>query len=139
MMSSPPAHEAGPVEWVISDAPADPSHASAIRRALAEWLSATAFTEQTRYDITLAVYEAVANAVEHAYRDRTVTGTMTVHAAYSAAQGALQVSVSDHGTWQQPTPTPLRGNGIPLMTALSNDTSIDHTHRGTSVLMNWIV
>lgn len=127
------------MEWLVSDAPADPSQASAIRRAFAEWLSTTAFTERTRYDIALAVYEAMANAVEHAYRDRSAAGTMTVHAAYSTTQGELEVSISDHGTWQQPTPTPMRGNGIPLMTALSHNTSIDHTDRGTTVLMHWSI
>lgn len=139
MPYSPLSHRAGPVEWVISDAPADPSQAGAIRRALAEWLTTTAFTDQDRGDIALAVYEALANAAEHAYSTRPSSGTMTVHAAYSAIQGALEVSISDHGAWRPPVPDPMRGNGIRLMTALSDGTSIDHTDHGTTVLMHWSV
>ena len=134
-------HPVGPVEWVISDAPADPSHARSIRRALAQWLTATVFDDHARRDITLAVYEALANAVEHAYVRHPNTGTMTARAAYSHTRGVLQVSVTDHGRWRPSTPasTPMRGNGILLMNALSEDTSIDHTEEGTTVVMSFPV
>lgn len=130
-------HPVGPVEWVVSEAPADPSQATAIRRALAEWLETTAFDELARYDIALVVYEAMANAVEHAYPTHSSASTMTVRAAYSEADGGLQIAVSDYGQWKEREPDPLRGNGIPLMTRLSDDSSIQHTERGTTVLLNW--
>lgn len=132
-------HPVGPVEWVISDAPADPSHARSIRCGLAQWLTATVFDDHARRDITLAVYEALANAVEHAYVGHPDTGTMTARATYSPTRGVLQVSVTDRGRWRPSTPTPMRGNGIPLMNALSEDTSIDHTEEGTTVVMSFPV
>ncbi len=126
-----------PVELVVSEVPAVASRITALRRALEAWLGATAFDARRTGDIVLAVYEAMANVVEHAYRQAAATGTITLRAAYSAADRVLQVAVIYHGQWSTTEPDPVRGNGIPLMTALCTTSSIDHTATGTSVLLQW--
>lgn len=129
--------ESGPPALSFDNMPATAGQAAALRHTLADWLVTTPFDEVQRYDIVLAVYEAMANAVEHAYAHTHISGTLSLRAAYSDAQRLLQIAVSDHGRWREPTVNALRGNGIPLMTSLSDDSSIGHTDAGTTVLMQW--
>lgn len=126
----------GPAELVISGVPADATRASALRRALAAWLEVTAFDRARITDIALATYEALANAVEHAYRN-VAAGTMTLRAVYSNTDRTLEVAVTDAGHWQAPTVDPLRGNGLPLISALTQESAVEHTDSGTTVVMNW--
>lgn len=139
LVTTPRPASTHPAEWAISDVPADPSDAAAVRHAFAQWLAGIDVDTHARRDITLAVYEALANAVEHAYDRQETSGTMTIRAAYFEARGVLHVWVSDRGQWRPPTPSPLRGNGIPLMNALSGDTVIDRTEHGTTVGMTFPV
>lgn len=134
-----PVPGVGPSEFVFLDVPAHGEAISGIRHALVGWLGITDFDDDRSADIALAVYEAMANVVEHAYRDMDTTGTLDLRAGYSTVERALQVVVVDHGVWQRPAPNPMRGNGIPLMTALCDGVSIGHSDAGTSVLMNWFV
>ncbi|SNT29910.1 Anti-sigma regulatory factor (Ser/Thr protein kinase) [Rhodococcoides kyotonense] len=124
---------------MFSDVPADARAISGIRHALVGWLGITEFDDTRVADISLAVYEAMANTVEHAYSHTAAAGTLTLRAGYSSVERALQVVVLDHGRWQEDTSDRLRGNGIPLMSALCDDVSVDHTDAGTSVLMHWLV
>lgn len=131
--------ESGPPELAFDNAQATAGRAADLRHALADWLVTTPFGERERYDIVLAVYEAMANAVEHAYAHIGIDGTMSLQASFSEAEGLLQIEVSDRGRWREPTPSEIRGNGIPLMGSLSDNSSIGHTDSGTTVLMQWTV
>ncbi|NIL74809.1 hypothetical protein RhoFasB10_00901 [Rhodococcus sp. B10] len=128
---------AAPLELVIADVPATPSRAGAVRHAVASWLDAAAIDSSRRPDVELAVYEALANTVEHAYRDFDVPGTFTVRAAFSALEQTLEVAVVDHGRWRPPTPNPMRGNGLPLISAVTSVSSVAPSSEGTSVVMRW--
>ena len=55
------------VEFVHRSWPADPDQLVLIRRELAGWLAPLALTEEETANVVLAVDEAAANAVRHAY------------------------------------------------------------------------
>lgn len=66
---------------------------------------------QCRSDIVLAVYEAVANVVEHAYTGRPQRGTVTIDAATAAQPG--RCASPRHLAPANPVPI-----GLPLINAL---------------------
>jgi anti-sigma regulatory factor (Ser/Thr protein kinase) len=95
--------------------------ASAMRRSFRTWLAELA-DEDTVDDLTLAVYEALANVVDHAYATAGSPGEMRLWAAASPPHdGArdLVVTVSDDGAWRRSQGPGWRGRGIPLMHTLS--------------------
>jgi len=89
--------------------------------------------------ITLAVNEALANSVEHAYVTYDRPGSVDVRADHDEADSVVVVEVADHGRWREPAPDPLhlRGRGIPLIKALSDKAVIEKSNRGTKVTMSW--
>lgn len=54
-----------------------------------------------RADVLLAIYEAAANATEHAYR--TAPGPVCLHVICDRNRQRLTVLVRDHGRWRLPT------------------------------------
>lgn len=129
--------DAVPLELMISEVPADGARVGSIRRALTAWLEATRFDPTRIADVVLAVYEAMANTAEHAYRHASMTGTFTVRAAYSSLEHLLSIVVIDHGHWRPAVPDSYRGNGLRLVAALSGGSRVDHTDIGTTVSMYW--
>jgi serine/threonine-protein kinase RsbW len=128
------------LQLAFSDVTADPAAATHLRQALAEWLEEQVPSAGERAEaITLAAYEAMANAVEHAYAGRTEVGTMSLRATYHPGDKQLHVTVQDQGRWLEPTPTTnrLRGRGIPLMQALSDHPRIKPGPGGTIVNLEW--
>lgn len=128
------------LQLTFSDVSADPASATQLRQLLAEWLGEHVPTAGDRADaITLAAYEALANAVEHAYADQPEAGTMSLRATYHPGDKQLHVTVQDQGHWQEPAPTNnrLRGRGIPLMQALSDHPRIKPGPDGTIVNLEW--
>lgn len=97
-------------------------------------------SQACRSDLTLAVYEALANAAEHAYPAGSEIGSMDLDAEYDTDHDTLRVVVGDHGLWRRSSGgagSPARGRGIRLISALADDTTIDTTAQGTSVRMTW--
>ena len=94
-----PDNGRGRVEFVHRSWPADPAQLSVIRRELAGWLAPLALTDDETAGVVLAVDEAAANAVRHAYgpgRSGVVELTMWTE------PGTLCVEVVDHGSWVPP-------------------------------------
>ncbi|BBZ29056.1 anti-sigma regulatory factor [Mycolicibacterium madagascariense] len=126
------------MEW--SGISADPAGATLVRTELTRWLEHHFALDRDRTsDVALAVYEALANAVEAA----TATDpTMDVHASYDPGDRTLAVTVVDRGEWRlaplvtSPAPSH-RGRGIPLMRALADHTRIDTDDGGTAVRLTW--
>ncbi|CQD16839.1 PAS/PAC sensor hybrid histidine kinase [Mycobacterium lentiflavum] len=111
---------------------ADVDHLAPSRDALRSWLiQAGVEPDQIAYLLT-AVGEAVANAIEHGYRDQR-EGTVSLRA--TAVVDALHVTVTDGGTWKTPRTIPgaNRGRGITLMRGLVEDITIRSTDAGTTV------
>lgn len=108
--------------------PATVENANRLRRELRTWLDVDVEIDIAE-DLVLAVYEALANVVEHAYRERQGPMTMTVRRNAES----VVVSVTDRGTWRDGPSGQFRGRGIPLMHKLADETNLDHSSAGTSV------
>lgn len=111
--------------------------ASALRVALNTWLAELDVDPNRAYDVVLAAYEAMANAVEHAYEAQSGPGTLDLHAQCVPATGWVEVTVADHGEWAVHPPDSTRGRGVPLMHALADTTAVTSDLDGTTVRMVW--
>jgi serine/threonine-protein kinase RsbW len=110
--------------------------ASALRRSFRLWLAGVA-DEDTVDDLTLAVYEALANVVDHAYATTDTPGAMRLWAAVtgpSDGERELVVTVSDDGAWRLAQDPGWRGRGISLMRSLTR-ASVLSGPTGTTVRM----
>lgn len=121
----------------FDDETAVAARASAIRVALNEWLTGLQVAPERVYDVVLATYEALANAVEHAYARATAPGTLDLHAQCVPATGWIEVTVCDRGEWAVHAPDSTRGRGVPLMHALADSTAVTSDHDGTTVRLVW--
>ncbi|MGW3583449.1 SpoIIE family protein phosphatase [Streptomyces rubiginosohelvolus] len=114
---------------------ADGHRLAAVRDGLRSWLTACDVPGPAVQNVLVAVGEAVANAVEHAYADGT-HGTVRLTAR--ATVDRLHIEVADTGSWREPDPCPAaaRGRGIPLMRRLMDHVTLTPGAAGTSVSMD---
>ena len=91
-----------------------------VRHALGSWLDGHGATPEVGAEIALAVHEAAANVVEHAYR--AACGEIVVRARSDDAR--ITVVVEDAGDWRAPSRTDQRGRGLALMHGLMDDVEI---------------
>ncbi|MGK5112562.1 SpoIIE family protein phosphatase [Geodermatophilus sp. CPCC 205506] len=107
--------------------PADPARLAGVRRELAAWAAAAGLPYETVDDLQLALGEALANAVEHAYTGAGV-GAGDGACAYRVARdldGGVLVEVRDNGVWRPPPEDRgHRGRGLELITALASDVEV---------------
>ena len=108
--------------------PADAEALRGLRHLLRRWLAATAPSADEAYDITVAVQEAAANAVEHAYAPGAAA--FTVEAEHR--DGTVTVVVTDRGSWREARGKN-RGRGLPLMRALMESVEVRRADGGTAV------
>ncbi|WP_214401624.1 SpoIIE family protein phosphatase [Pseudonocardia lacus] len=114
--------------------PAQPDLLTGIRRTVEEWAGATGLHPDHVEDLQLALGEALANAVEHAYRDGG-PGDLDFSLRFRA-DGAVRATVTDHGRWRPPpADRGYRGRGLDVIRSLGRDVSIDHSgpDAGTTV------
>lgn len=114
---------------LLAEAAATVPNATALRRQFHDWL-ALDLPAHVVGDLVVAVYEAIANAAEHAYADRR-PGSMQLE-AHRAADHIL-IAVSDQGRWRTTTSDGFRGRGIQLMRLLTQNIHTRCDHRGTVV------
>jgi anti-sigma regulatory factor (Ser/Thr protein kinase) len=109
-----------------------------VRHALRGLLEASGVPEERISDITLAVTEACANAVLHAYPDSR--GQFEAGADLSP-RGELVVTVRDYGSGMAPrVDSPGLGVGLPVMAAIADGLEIDTPEgSGTIVRMTFDV
>jgi serine/threonine-protein kinase RsbW len=98
-----------------------------------EWLRTLGAPAALVDDLSLAVYEALANAVEHAYPAHHPNPMMHLQAQRDGDQ--LLVTVTDHGSWRIPHDTGYRGRGLTVMRCLTTEVLLQPTARGTTVHM----
>jgi serine phosphatase RsbU (regulator of sigma subunit)/anti-sigma regulatory factor (Ser/Thr protein kinase)/anti-anti-sigma regulatory factor len=105
--------------------PADPAQLSGVRRAVRDWTIAAGLTADAAEDLQLALGEALANAVEHAYSGGG-EGECEYRVA-RAADGSIDVEVTDTGRWRPPpADRGFRGRGLELISVLAQDVEIVH-------------
>ena len=120
--------------------PADPVAPSVARTQLRRWLGTLSWPAGQLADILLAASEAVSNAAEHAYRNRT-PGMIELSGAVEITPGGQRraiLTVRDHGHWRPPPADDEgRRRGIPLMRACMDTVTITHPHdqTGTRVVL----
>ena len=107
---------------------ADPGSLSGMRRSLRGWLAAAGADEDLVYDVLVAVGEAAANAVEHAYGP--IDAAFDVSAEIDA--GVLHMVVRDKGRWR-PSRGSNRGRGLALMRELMDEVDVTLGESGTAV------
>ncbi len=110
-------------------------HLSDIRHQLATWMRAAAIPDGPVADVVLAVNEACANSIEHAYRGHK-PGRVRVEGENDGAR--VHLKVSDTGSWKTaPTDPGGRGRGLLLMRAVSDGLEMECTPSGTTVDMSF--
>lgn len=112
--------------------PALPEELRNMRNSIRSWASARGIPMSTVADLLIAVGEATANTVRHAYRE-SPGGDVRVR--IELVDEVLVVGVTDTGAWREPGPnadTP--GLGIEIMRALTDELQMDHTGEGTEVI-----
>ena len=106
-----------------------------MRHRITAWMEQAAVPENMMTDIVLAVNEACANSIEHAYRGHE-QGTVRVEAQCDGAQ--VQIRVTDFGSWKAaPDTAGDRGRGLMLIRAVSDWLELDCTREGTTVDMTF--
>lgn len=112
---------------------------SAVRQALMAWARRSGIDGESRHALGLACYEAMANAVAHAYS--TDPGSVDIQAAVIDYNNERMVmaTVTDHGRWKPPAPNSSGGYGLPLVRQLSHHHEIRPTDDGTIVRMTWLL
>jgi anti-sigma regulatory factor (Ser/Thr protein kinase) len=116
--------------------PAELTSAALARTALRRFLATTPLGERRSFDAVVAVGEAVANAIEHAY-DRRPNQTFVLRARFESE--TCTVLVEDTGAWNDVEPLTTRGRGIAMMRELCDNLEIDRTPNGTSVALEFQV
>jgi GAF domain-containing protein/anti-sigma regulatory factor (Ser/Thr protein kinase) len=111
--------------------PAEPAVLASMRRTLRQWLEALGAEELETYDVLVAVTEAAANAIEHAYGP--VDAAFDVEAEASD-DGEVALVVRDQGRWRPPRGHN-RGRGTLLMQELMDHFEVTTTEEGTEVRM----
>jgi PAS domain S-box-containing protein len=106
-----------------AEIPAQPEQLAVMRREVRAWATAVGLPEESIYDLQLALGEAVANAIEHAYRDQR-PGSVTYRLALTDTRD-VRARVRDHGAWQPPAHDPgFRGRGLELLHALAGEVTV---------------
>ena len=109
---------------------ADPNRLSVLRRRLDDFLTAHEVPEQDIFDLTVAVSEAAANAIEHPLDP----AEPVIFVSASLDDDAVCVTVRDTGRWRPSTGAGYRGRGLALIGALS-ELSVTRSDEGTSVTL----
>jgi serine/threonine-protein kinase RsbW len=119
--------------------PAIAGQAGMVREAVLRWARAVCRSREVVEDIGLAVYEALANVIDHAYAASAAHPVFDLHAECEADM--LTVVVADHGRWrprQGGAATSWRGRGLLLIEKLAAEFELCPNASGTLVRMRWL-
>jgi serine phosphatase RsbU (regulator of sigma subunit)/anti-sigma regulatory factor (Ser/Thr protein kinase) len=110
------------------EVPAEPAQLATARHLIRRWVEANNGTDDDCAAFAIALTEACANSIEHAYGP--VNATIDLHA--SLENGVATVTIRDHGEWRE-SRGGNRGRGIWIMREFMDDVSIERTAQGTTV------
>ena len=113
---------------------ADARELRGIRQSVERWAAGLGLPAAVLIDLQLAVEEAAANGVEHAYTAGH-PGSVEVHLELrSRAARVVAVRVADEGRWRPPTRAGgHRGRGLALIDGVANRLEVQSTRFGTQV------
>jgi anti-sigma regulatory factor (Ser/Thr protein kinase) len=123
--------EATPTSRYQRRFPAHGDQLRALRASMRCWLDERAVGQPMQQTLLLAVGEACANAIEHAYRD-SEPGDVQVEMTQTTGDEFL-VQVRDSGSFQPAGPAGDRGRGTEIMKRLAADFCRETTSDGTVV------
>jgi GAF domain-containing protein/anti-sigma regulatory factor (Ser/Thr protein kinase) len=109
---------------------AEPGSLAVMRRALQDWLPRIGMDEASAYDVLVAVGEAAANAIEHAYGPSDASFRLNA----AVEDGDVVIEIRDEGRWR-PARGAHRGRGLGMMRELMDDVQVDSDEGGTLVRM----
>jgi anti-sigma regulatory factor (Ser/Thr protein kinase) len=115
-------------ELMEVDVPAEAVQLATVRHLIRRWVAAHGGTDDDCAAFAIAVTEACANAVEHAYGP----GDANIRLRAALESGEATVTISDRGDWREPRGEN-RGRGIPVMKEFMDDVAIETGDRGTTV------
>jgi anti-sigma regulatory factor (Ser/Thr protein kinase)/uncharacterized protein YigA (DUF484 family) len=107
---------------------AEPAQLATARHLIRRWIEANEGTDDDCAAFAIAVSEAFANSIEHAYGPRRAA----VELGASLRDGIATVTIRDRGRWREPRGGN-RGRGIPIMREFMDDVSIERSPEGTTV------
>jgi anti-sigma regulatory factor (Ser/Thr protein kinase) len=117
----------------------EPAVTSLLRRAFRRWLAG--WPEEEADDLVMALNEAVANVVDHAYletdpgRYRKVS-VLAEQVRSPDGERRVRIDVTDSGRWRPIPANPgHRGRGLLMMRACTESLNIEPTPAGTRVSM----
>ncbi|MEV0152248.1 SpoIIE family protein phosphatase [Micromonospora sp. NPDC050686] len=110
--------------------PADPNRLTVLRRRLEDFLLAHRVGEADLFDLTVAVSEAAANAIEHP----VAPAEPTIEVEVTIEDRTVVATVRDSGRWRESTGSGFRGRGLALIRALA-EVSMARTEHGTEVTL----
>ena len=110
---------------------ADPMQIALLRKDLRGWLVTHGVDEETAHAVLLGCSEAVANAIEHGYRDDPFG---QVEVAATVSPEAVEIRVADHGLWRPAGTDAARGRGLQLIRQVMDHVVLDRS-AGTTVTM----
>lgn len=131
-----PARTGGSASRFARTVSAEPGQLAVVRRELRAWLASVGASDVLADDALIAVGEAVANAIEHAYAHPRRGAVEIEVVAGPERPGVLDVTVRDRGAWRPSTETAAdqdRGRGIAMMRAVGSDLRYDRSAEGTTV------
>jgi anti-sigma regulatory factor (Ser/Thr protein kinase) len=110
---------------------ASPHTARQVRVHFTQWLQRLGVPATLVCDLSIAVYEALANVAEHAYYPGHPQPLMRLQAQLSGNQ--LLITVTDHGCWRTPHQSCYRGHGLAIMRCLTTGMDLQPSAHGTVV------
>ena len=110
------------------EVPAEAGQLAAVRHLVRRWVTANGGTDDDCAAFAIAVSEASANAVEHAYGP----GDASISLRARLEGDVATLAVRDRGRWREPRDRS-RGRGIPVMREFMDDVSIETGDEGTTV------
>jgi anti-sigma regulatory factor (Ser/Thr protein kinase) len=117
-------------EGISLTLPAESRSLAALRRVLGRWLKSAGAGETEIYEILVAVGEASANAIAHAYP----AGDASFEVAASRDGPRVEIVVRDFGRWRAARGAE-RHRGLTLMEQLMDQVEIDKGRGGTTVVL----
>ncbi|XVS66448.1 SpoIIE family protein phosphatase [Actinosynnema sp. CA-299493] len=116
---------------LLNTVPARPAELAVMRRDVTAWATTAGLSADLLDDLQLALGEAAANAVDHAYPP-DAPGDFSYDLATTAA--GVRVTVRDRGHWRpEPEDKGYRGRGLQIIRSISERAVFHRTEGGTTV------